>query len=115
MGALLLPTSAIQLATRARANPRLASIIGVRFPGDRGTLTAQSALWAAALALGVFLSLRDYQSYQVGFYQDDASYAVLTESLVRGPAYGYINEPGYPGPTRYPFGFPLILAPVALV
>ncbi len=45
---------------------------------------------------------------------DDASYAVLARSITSSDAYGLINAPGQPQPTRYPFGFPLLLTPVTV-
>jgi hypothetical protein len=73
----------------------------------------QVGLWSLLLATTLILSLRYFNSFQLGVYQDDASYAVLARSIANSPAYGLINTPGPPLPTRYPFGFPLFLAPVA--
>jgi len=45
-------------------------------------------------------------------YRDDASYALLAESIASGPAYGLIYAPDQPLPSQFPIGFPLILAPL---
>ncbi len=42
---------------------------------------------------------------------DDAKYIVLSKSIVEGRHYGLINPPSQVEATRYPFGWPLILAP----
>lgn len=70
-------------------------------------------MWSVLVAILLVLTLRDFGSFQLGAYRDDAAYVVLARSLVDGPAYGYVNEPGVPGPARYPFGFPLMLSAVA--
>jgi hypothetical protein len=76
----------------------------------------QIALWAASMALGLFLSLRAYDAFQVGVYSDDAVYAVLARSLIGDRGFGLINTPGEePASSPYPFGYPLVLAPLAAV
>jgi len=72
-------------------------------------------LWVMLLAL-VVASMLYYNSlnvFQVGVYMDDASYVALARSLVEKGVYGYTNVPGELHLTRYPFGFPLLLVPVA--
>jgi hypothetical protein len=71
------------------------------------------ALWACLMAFTVLLAARNWRGFQIGVYQDDAEYAVLARSLVHSPAYGLINAPGEPAASRYPFGYPLALAPFA--
>jgi hypothetical protein len=73
----------------------------------------QIGLWGLLLIVTLGLSLKDYGSFQLGTYTDDSSYAVLAKSLVLSDEYGLINVPGRALPTRYPFGFPLLLAPFA--
>ncbi len=73
----------------------------------------QIAIWVILTLLAVFQSLSDFSAFQIGVYQDDASYVVLAQSLVKADRYGLMNMPGEPGPTRYPFGFPLLLSPFA--
>ena len=63
-----------------------------------------------AVSLGLYLWRFD--SFQVGTYMDDAEYMVLSKSIAEGRDYGLINPPNEVLPTRYPFGWPLILAPV---
>jgi 4-amino-4-deoxy-L-arabinose transferase-like glycosyltransferase len=75
----------------------------------------QVLVWALLVALAVALSLHAFQTYQLGTHFDDAHYVILTRSLIRSDQYGMIHEPGQPGVPRYPFGYPLLLAPAALV
>lgn len=75
----------------------------------------QTAIWCAIVGSFLLLSLRDYLSFQIGAYQDDASYVVLARSLVEADRYGLINVPGEPDPARFPFGYPLLLSPLALL
>src|SRR5262245_56511728 len=78
-----------------------------------GPTRAQILLWWGILAMLLALALLDYGSFQIGAYKDDARYLVLSRSLFEAPSYGMMNEPGAPGPTWYPFGYPLLLSPVA--
>jgi hypothetical protein len=64
------------------------------------------------LALVAGLAARNYASVPIGSYQDDADYIVLARSLVQSRTYGLINYPGQPGVSQFPFGFPLVLAPL---
>ena len=73
----------------------------------------QVIVWAFIVGLVVFLSLRNVGAFQVGAYWDDGSYLVLAKSISSSPSYGHMSNPGTPLPTRYPFGFPLLLAPFA--
>jgi hypothetical protein len=74
----------------------------------------QIIIWAAILTLAIFLSLRNYRTYQLGFHGDDAAYAVLARSLLGDRGYGLTYTPGpEPLPASFPFGFPLLLAPLA--
>jgi hypothetical protein len=70
-------------------------------------------VWCAIAIVAILLFIGDYDSYQLGVYLDDATYVTLAQSLVEADRYGLINLPGEPGATRYPFGFPLMLAPFA--
>ncbi len=58
------------------------------------------------------LYLWRFDSFQVGTYMDDAQYVVLAESLAQGAQYGLVNQPSEVLPTRYPFGWPLLLSPI---
>lgn len=69
--------------------------------------------WAVVLAMVCTLGVMTAGTHQLGAYWDDASYVVLARSLVDSPEYGHISYPGDPLPTRYPFGYPLLLALVA--
>lgn len=85
-------------------------------PGNDSTAAPsrwQICILIIILATATFLSLRNYNQFQVGAYQDDASYAVLARSIVFSETYGLSNVPGSPLPTRYPFGYPLLISPAA--
>ena len=73
---------------------------------------AQVAGWTVLLFAVVWLSLRGWGSFQVGAYQDDAQYMLAARSLAFGDQYGLINWPGAPHEPKYPFAFPLLLAPL---
>jgi hypothetical protein len=84
-----------------------------QIPSGPGSASAAlCAAWVILLALILLLSLRGWGSFQVGAYQDDAIYLVLARSIAFGPHYGLINAPGFPPASKFPFGFPLVLAPV---
>lgn len=82
----------------------------VREHADAPTRT-QIALWGLLVIVLVLLFQSKYREFQIGAFQDDATYIVLAQSIVRGDAYGLINVPGAPASTQFPFGFPLLLAP----
>jgi len=75
--------------------------------GRVATLTA-----AIVLAL-LGLSLPGWNDFQIGAYQDDASYLVLARSIATGERFGQIFQPGPHLPAKFPFVFPLLLAPFA--
>lgn len=77
--------------------------------GKTTTIYRLAVLVLAVVSLGLYLWRFD--SFQVGTYLDDAEYIVLAESIVEGSDYGLIYGPGETLPTRYPFGWPLLLAP----
>lgn len=72
----------------------------------------QIVLWSAVTSLATGLALHQSGSFQLGTYEDDASYVVLARSLIEANAYGLMNEPDRPAPARYPFGYPLLLSPI---
>lgn len=73
----------------------------------------QTGIFSILLVIALVLSIRNYDSFQLGVYMDDASYAVLAQSIAFSDKYGLVNVPGQPESTRYPFGFPLLLSPFA--
>ncbi len=79
-------------------------------PANRPNRT-QIAIWVALLVVTIFVSLKDYGSYQFGTHFDDSRYVILARSLVYSNQYGMINNPGQPLPGKYPFGYPLLLVP----
>lgn len=70
------------------------------------------ASWAIIVLLTLAFSLFGFDLYQVGTHYDDARYIILTRSLLEGNIYGMIHLPGPPDAPFYPFGFPLLLAPL---
>jgi hypothetical protein len=73
----------------------------------------QIAVFAVIVATASFLSLKNYNSFQLGTYVDDANYVILAQSIASSDRYGLINAPGPALRTRYPFGYPLLLSPIA--
>lgn len=63
-------------------------------------------LTAAVLALGAL------NNELGGLGGDNAAYILLSKSLVTGQGYRSIWQPGAPLHIAYPFGFPLLLAPI---
>jgi hypothetical protein len=81
-------------------------------PAARGTTPLLIAAWLLLLCAIAALSLRGWGSFQVGIYQDDAVYSVMARSIATGGPYGQVTDPESPRPAKYPFAFPLLLAPV---
>jgi hypothetical protein len=75
----------------------------------------QIAGWVAVLVVASFISLHDYDSFQLAAYRDDAVYIILARSLVHGPTYGFVNQPDVLSARTFPFGFPLLLTPVEVL
>ena len=73
----------------------------------------QVLAWTALLVVILSLYARGVGSFQVGVYQDDAGYLVLSRSFAFGDHYGLVNGPGPTRPSKYPFMFPLLLSPFA--
>lgn len=99
----------MQTATQWSSSNARPGLFGAA-PSELVAPRQQAAHWLLMLLLLLGLSLWAYDSFQVGAFMDDAQYAVLAESIAHGPVYGAINQPGTPGPTPFPFGFPLVLA-----
>ena len=72
-------------------------------------------VFGALCALTLWLSLRDFYSYQFGYQPDSVEYTLLAHSLAQGSVFGLDYRPDAPAPTHYPFGFPLLLIPFVLV
>jgi hypothetical protein len=99
---------------RYRQQPRKIEYSGEYAPSTPNRL--QVAVWAALLILALALYLVAFQLLQVGTWQDDKFYAILAQSMVRSDTYGLINEPGeQPFDAPFPFGYPLMLAPIVLL
>lgn len=78
---------------------------------DRPT-RLQISVWILLLVGMLLISLPNYHLYQLGTHADDSVYTILAHSLLSSDRYGMINLPGQPAPGKYPFGYPLFLAPV---
>ncbi|MFQ5420007.1 MAG: hypothetical protein ACE5EY_06555, partial [Anaerolineae bacterium] len=72
----------------------------------------QIYLWLGLMLLGLVAAVWDFQSFQLGTWHDDANYVLLAQSILESDKYGQINRPGEPTNARYPFGYPLLLAPL---
>lgn len=81
--------------------------------GARASLT-QVAAWLLLVAAVAAISLAGWGTFQVGVYQDDAVYALLARAIAEGDRYGVLADPANPMPAKYPFGLPLLLAPLQL-
>ena len=67
------------------------------------------------LVAGFVLSLSFFHTTQVGVLQDDVDYILLADALAHGEPYGLNYAPNTTDSTQFPFGFPLLLAPIALL
>ncbi len=76
-------------------------------------LAIQVAVWLIVTTISAGLTLVNFDSFQLGAYEDDAEYTVLARSIVESGQFGEIYLPGKPGVPLFPFGFPLLLAPLA--
>ena len=83
---------------------------------DHQEASTSKRFFAITLLFVILLSatiyLLQYNYYQVGVEWDDAQYVQLAQSLSQGRPYVVDTRFGTVLPTRYPFGFPLLLAPV---
>ncbi len=71
------------------------------------------AVVAAILVVALAAYGHAFGSFQVGVYTDDAEYVVLARSLAQGQGLRLASYPDTPATTRYPPGYPLVLAPLA--
>jgi hypothetical protein len=74
--------------------------------------TLQITLWIGVIAVALLMTIVNWSLYQPGAHFDDARYIILARSLLGADHYGMENVPGAPAPGKYPFGFPLFLAPI---
>ncbi|MBM3463792.1 MAG: hypothetical protein FJX76_16975 [Armatimonadetes bacterium] len=65
-----------------------------------------------ALLVAGALYLALWNSFFVGFFNDDVMYIALAQSLGQGTGFTDIEFPGHPPHLKYPPGFPLLLAPL---
>jgi len=71
-------------------------------------------IFYVSLSLLILTSIWHFQA-QLSIIGDNAQFLTLAESLVKGRGYEYANFP-YPAPsTKYPFGYPFLLAPLFLL
>jgi hypothetical protein len=89
------------------------AIIDIDRPSSRDPMgPLLVAGWLAIVVLFLVLTLRGYDAFQVGAWQDDAAYVLLARSLADGLDYGYPSGTTIARPARFPFGLPLLLAPL---
>lgn len=74
--------------------------------GGRGALVAAAVTGAVVLAV----ALLTVTPWLAGVFYDDGIYLILGKSLATGDGYRYLNLPGAPPGTRYPPGYPALLA-----
>jgi 4-amino-4-deoxy-L-arabinose transferase-like glycosyltransferase len=70
----------------------------------------QIIIWGGLFLFSIGIFLIKFKSFQIGADIDDSYYIVLARSLVHSSTYGLVNNPVGPTPSKFPFGFPLILA-----
>ena len=76
-------------------------------------LRSSGAVVVIIIAAAVMYALQfRYNDFYIGSYMDDANHIILAESIAQGRGYRQINYPDAPLETRYPPGFPLVLAPL---
>ena len=76
------------------------------------TSTARYAIPLFVIAASLFLGVWTFDS-KLSLSGDNAEYIILARSLAQGEGLTHIHSPE-PGPaTKFPFGFPLLLAPLA--
>lgn len=76
---------------------------------------AQTATWCAFILGALLLSLSGYGLFQLGAHGDDATYVALTQGLLHPDKFALMNAAGQPTNADFPLGYPLLLAPLALV
>jgi hypothetical protein len=72
----------------------------------------QIGLFSLLLIITLYISLKNHGQFHIGTVIDDADYIVLARSMAFSDIYGFINVPGQPLHSRFPFGFPLMLSPI---
>jgi hypothetical protein len=72
----------------------------------------QIIAWTGLVLVATLLVLRGFGASQLGQYADDGEYILLARSLIEADSYGLINAPGTPTATRFPFVYPMVLAPL---
>ena len=68
-----------------------------------------AGLGAAALAI-LYLAFAFSSPFSLGFFGDDAVYAVTGKSLAEGRGYRILSIPGEPLQTKYPPLYPALLS-----
>ncbi|MBY0402909.1 MAG: hypothetical protein K2X66_03365, partial [Cyanobacteria bacterium] len=64
------------------------------------------AIWVALIILYWF----GIESEQIGYFNDDAIYAISAKSLWLGQGYENLHLPTHPPQLRYPVGYPFLLS-----
>lgn len=79
-----------------------------------GPTRLQIGLWCAIVVFSAALALWRFDSHPA-LTVDSAAYVVLAESFFSSEGYGEISYPQGSPPSRFPFGYPLILAPIVAI
>ncbi|MCY3788446.1 MAG: hypothetical protein OXH63_06620, partial [Gemmatimonadetes bacterium] len=82
--------------------------IGTRIVGLLETPRVPFFIIAATFLLGIWTF-----DAKLSLSGDNAEFITLTRSLAQGEGLLHINSPDPKPATKYPFGFPLLLAPLA--
>jgi hypothetical protein len=70
----------------------------------------QIIIWGGLIFFSIGLFLLKFNSFQIGADIDDSSYIILARSLLHSAKFGLTNNPSTPEASKFPFGYPLILA-----
>ncbi len=76
---------------------------------------SQIAFWMLATLVAVGIALKNFDTFQLGTYRDDAIYTIIARSILSGGPYGMINLPVVSSTPPFPFGFPLFLVPALAI
>lgn len=75
----------------------------------------QTLLVGVLIVVSGMIYLTGLRTFQIGTYSDDAHYITAARALVSGRGFVLASILGAPPETRFPPGFPIILAPIAFI
>ncbi|MCP4422064.1 MAG: hypothetical protein GY805_36085 [Chloroflexi bacterium] len=82
-------------------------------PQNNHHSTNQQVAILGILIIGLIMGIVRFNDIPIGSFFDDAHYLVLAKSLATGNGYRLINYPHLPVENAFPFGWPLLLTPLA--